>query len=165
MFQRGDRVIYGIHGVCDVIGVDDQRIDGKTVPYLVLEPIAQPGSRYMVPTHNPAAMGKVKTMLTRQELQQLIQSDQVRRDCWNRDEGQRKQTYRELISSGDREQIMAMVHTLYCHSSEQKAAGRKVHVCDDNFLRDAEKLLISEVSIVMDMDTDLARSYVRNCLK
>ena len=164
MFQAGDRVVYGIHGVCDIIDSETKIVDKKQVTYLVLEPLGQPGSRYLVPTHNELAMGKLKKMLTREELEALMQSDFVRQDSWIRDEGVRKQTYRTLISSGDREKLMAMVHTLYCHKEEQQAAGRKVHLCDDNFLRDAEKLLIGEVSIVMGMDTDAARQYVRSQL-
>lgn len=165
MFQVGDRVVYGIHGVCDIIGSEKQTVDRKQVVYLVLEPLGQPGSRYLVPTHNAAAMGKLKNMLSKEELETLIHSDTVRRDCWIRDEGQRKQVYRELISSGDRERLMSMVHTLYRHKAEQAAAGRKVHLCDDNFLRDAEKLLTGEVAIVMGLEPDTARAFVRSGLK
>lgn len=165
MFQTGDKVVYGIHGVCDIKGTESQRIDGKVVTYLVLEPIAQPGSRYMVPTHNPTAMGKVKKMLTRTELEQLIQSESIRQNCWIRDESQRKQLYRELISSGDRERLMAMVHTLYRHKAVQTALGRKVHLCDDNFLRDAEKLIAGEVAFVMKLSQDEARQFIRQKLK
>lgn len=164
MFQVGDRVIYGSHGVCDIVDSELQTVDKKKVTYLVLEPLGQPGSRYLVPTHNEVAMGKLKKMLTREELEVLICSDTVRQNCWIQDEGQRKQTYRELISSGDRERLMGMVHTLYRHKAEQAAAGRKVHLCDDNFLRDAEKLLTGEVSIVLDMEADAARQYVRSKL-
>jgi len=95
----------------------------------------------------------------------LITSEKVRRDCWIRDEGQRKQTYRELISSGDREKLMAMVHTLYQHRAEQIASGRKIHLCDENFLRDAEKLLTGEIAVVMGFEVDEARQYVRTRLK
>lgn len=165
MFQVGDRVVYGIHGVCDIIGSEIQTVDRKQVTYLVLEPLGQPGSRYLVPTHNAAAMSKLKSMLSREELEKLIRSEIVRQDCWIRDEGQRKQLYRELISSGDRERLMSMVHTLYRHKAEQTAAGRKVHLCDDNFLRDAEKLLTGEVAIVMGMEQDEARAFVRSGLK
>jgi len=164
MYRTGDKVVYGIHGVCVISGMETQRVDAKEVTYLVLEPISQPGSRYMVPTHNPAAMGKVKKMLTRETLEMLIQSEVVQQDCWIRDESQRKQTYRELISSGDREKLMAMVHTLYRHKAEQLSAGRKVHLCDDNFLRDAEKLLAGEIAVVMDLEADEARKYVRSKL-
>lgn len=165
MFQQGDRVVYGIHGVCDIKDTEKQVVDRKAVTYLVLEPLGQPGARYLVPTHNEVAMGKLKKMLSREELETLILSDTVRQDCWIADEGRRKQTYRELISSGDREKLMAMVHTLYRHKAAQTEAGRKVHLCDDNFLRDAEKLLIGEVSIVMEMEADQAKQYVRSKLQ
>jgi len=165
MFRTGDTVVYGIHGVCQIVGMETQRVDRRDVTYMVLEPVSQPGSRYMVPTHNEAAMGKVKQMLSREALETLITSEKVRRDCWIRDEGQRKQTYRELISSGDREKLMAMVHTLYQHRAEQIASGRKIHLCDENFLRDAEKLLTGEIAVVMGFEVDEARQYVRTRLK
>ena len=165
MFQAGDRVVYGIHGVCDIKDSETQTVDRKKVTYLVLEPLGQPGSRYMVPTHNAVAMGKLKKMLTREELEAMIRSENVRKDSWIRDEGQRKLTYRELIASGDRERLMSMVHTLYRHKAEQIAAGRKVHLCDDNFLRDAEKLLIGEAAIVMGMEPEEAKQFIRSGLK
>ena len=165
MFQRGDRVVYGIHGVCDVIDTEKQMVDRKQVIYLVLEPVGQPGARFLVPTHNAAAMGKLKKMLSRDEMEAMLLSDAVRVDCWIADEGRRKQTYRELISSGDREKLMAMVHTLYVHKARQAEAGRKVHLCDDNFLRDAEKLLMGEAAIVMGMEPEQAKRYIKSSLK
>lgn len=165
MYQVGDKVVYGIHGVCVVADQEECLIDRKRVTYLVLEPVAQDGSRYMVPTHNAAAMAKVKPMLSREELEALMDSDEVQADGWIRDENQRKQTYRELIGSCDRARLMQMVRTLYRHRKAQAAAGKKTHLCDENFLRDAEKLLVSEFSIVLDMEPDQARQYIRNKLK
>ena len=165
MFQAGDRVVYGMHGVCDVKDLEEKIVDKKQVSYLVLEPLGQPGSRYLVPTHNAAAMAKLRSMLTKEELEEMIRSEAVREDCWIRDEGQRKQTYRELISSGDRQKLMGMVHALYRHKKQQAELGRKVHLCDDNFLRDAEKLLMGEVAIVMGLEPDQAKQYVRHMLQ
>ena len=165
MYQIGDQVVYGMHGVCRVVEEEKRVIDRKAVTYLVLEPLVQNGSRFLVPTHNAAAMAKIRNMLTKEELDEMLQSEVVRVDGWIRDENQRKQTYRELIGSGDRERLISMICTLYRHKAEQTAAGRKVHLCDDNFLRDAEKLLISEVSVVMDMDMDTAKKFIRTQLK
>lgn len=164
MFQVEDRVVYSIHGVCEVVAVEEQTVDGKKAAYLVLEPLGQPGSRYLVPTHNPAAMGKLKNPLTKEDLEILF-SDEVKEDCWIQDENLRKQTYRELLGSGNRKKLIGMLYTLYCHKSAQTAAGRKIHICDDNFLRDAEKLLTSEVSIVMGLDADEAKQYIRSKLQ
>ena len=162
MFQTGERVMYGVHGVCDIIGTETQT-QGKI--YLILEPVSQPGSRYMVPTANAAAMAKVKKLLTREELETLISSESARRDVWIRDEGQRKLRYREIISSADREALMAMVHSLYRHREEQTNAGRKMHLYDENFLRDAEKLLAGETAIVLNMEPEEAKQYIRRQLK
>lgn len=165
MYQIGDQVVYGMHGVCRVVDMEERVIDRKRVSYLALEPVGQTGSRYLVPTHNQAAMSKLRQMLTPEQMNALMQSDEIRADGWIKDENLRKQTYRELISSGDRVSLMKMVCTLYRHKAEQSAAGKKVHLCDDNFLRDAEKLLCSEVSLVLGMEYDQARTYLRNQLK
>lgn len=165
MYQIGDKVVYGIHGVCVVADQEERVIDRKKRVYLALEPVGQDGSRYLVPTHNEAAMAKLRPMLSAQELETLLRSQEVHEDGWIRDENQRKNAYRELISSGDRVKLMQMVCTLYRHKAAQTAAGRKVHLCDDNFLRDAEKLLTGEFAIVLDMEPDQARQYLRAHLK
>lgn len=165
MYQIGEQVVYGIHGVCRVVDREERMIDRKCVTYLALEPVGQEGSRYLVPTHNAAAMGKLKAMLSKEELLQLMESREVYSDDWIRDENHRKQTYRELISSGDRVRLMKMVRSLYRHKAAQTAAGRRIHLCDDNFLRDAEKLLTGEVAIVMGLDPEQAKQYLRNKLK
>lgn len=165
MYQVGDQVVYGMHGVCCVLPEEKKVIEHKTVTYLVLEPVGQAGARFLVPTHNAAAMGKIHPMLTKEELDAMLSSSEVRADGWIRDEGLRKQTYRELIGSGDRVRLARMVRTLYRHKADQAAAGRKVHMSDDNFLRDAEKLLASEAAVVRGCDLDAARQYIRSKLK
>lgn len=165
MYQISDQVVYGIHGVCRVADEEKRVIDRKTVTYLVLEPEGQEGSRYLVPTHNEAAMSKLRRILNAEELEALLRSDAVRADGWIPEENLRKQTYRTLINSGDREKLMQMVHTLYCRRTANLAAGKKFHQSDENFLRDAEKLLAGEIAIVLGMEPAAARKYVMEQLK
>ena len=165
MFRTGDKVVYGVHGVCSVVNVEEKTIDRKQVSYLVLEPIHQSGTRYLVPAHNSAAMAKLHRVLTKEELEALLASDVVHSDAWIADENRRKQIFRELLNGGDRTRLMQMIHTLYRHKTEQSASGRKIHLCDENFLRDAEKLLLSEISLVMELSPEEARKYIRSKLK
>ena len=65
MFQAGEWVIYGIHGVCRVIGTEKQLVGRKRTQYLVLEPLNHGQSRFYLPTDNPAAIAKLKTVLSR----------------------------------------------------------------------------------------------------
>lgn len=164
MYHIGDQVVYGIHGVCRIVDEEKSTVDRKTVTFLVLEPVDQEGTRYLVPSHNETAMGKLRPMLSADELETLIQSPEVHSDGWIQDENGRKQLYRELISSGDRVSFLRMLHTLYLHRKSRTAAGRKVHQADENFLRDAEKLLASEISVIMDISHEEAKTYLRNRL-
>lgn len=160
MYQVGQQVVYGIHGVCRIVDEEKRTADRKTVTYLVLEPVGQEGTRFFVPVHNEAAMAKLRPMLTPETLEKLIRSPEVHSDGWIQDENGRKQAYRELISSGDRVSIMRMVHSLYLHKKHRTASGRKVHMADENFLRDAEKLLVSEISAVMGFSQEDAKGYL-----
>ena len=86
MYQIGDQVVYGIHGVCRIVDEEKRVVDRKTVTYLVLEPVRQEGARYLVPTNNAAAMAKLRQMLMPDELTELICSPEVREVGWIREE-------------------------------------------------------------------------------
>lgn len=165
MYEIGSWVVYGIHGVCRVIGREKQLVDRKRTEFLVLEPVGQNESRFYLPTTNPVAMAKLKAVLSPEELEKLLCSEEIRKDCWIPEENLRKQHYRELIGNGDRTSLLQMVTALYRYRAAQSAAGRKFHQCDENFLRDAEKLLSSEISLVLNLSPEEARSYLREHLK
>ena len=167
MFQVGDQVVYGVHGVCIVMATENRMIDRKQRTYLVLEPAGQDGSRFLLPTHNDAVMSKLRPIQTRETLEKLLTSEQIREMNWIRDDNARKQIYREVIGSGGPVGLMQMVYSLYQFRTQQNAVGKKLHQCDENFLRDAERLLSGEISIVLKMQPDEARFYLReklNCV-
>ncbi len=164
MFQVGDQVVYGIHGVCRILDLEERRIDRKKVSYFVLEPADQSGARFYVPSENPAALAKLRPVLSKSELEQLLSSDEVREDHWISDENARKQRYRELIGSQDRKELLCMINSLHRHKKEQQEAGRKFHLCDENFLRDAEKLLNAEFSLVLGIQPSEVGGYICSSL-
>lgn len=165
MYQCGDQVMYGIHGVCRILDLEQRKVDRKNIEYYVLEPVDQPDARFYVPTQNEAAVSKLRPVITQKELDDLLKSEDACADVWIADENRRKQYYRELICSGDRGALIQMVHTLHKHKAELLATGRKFHLCDENFLRDAEKLLNSEFSLVLNIQQDEVGSYVQRVMK
>ena len=164
MFQIGERVVYGFHGVCSVVDLEERVIDRKKVVYIVLEPMGQGSSRFYIPAHNEAAMSKIRPLPTKEQLEALIQSQTVRSGNWIPEENLRKQLYRELINKGDLEKLLQMVRSIYLHKAEQTSAGRRCHLCDENFLRDAERLLTSEIALILELDPEQAKQYLRSKL-
>ena len=55
MYEIGQQVLYGIHGVCTVTAIELMRFGKEKARYYVLEPVEQPGSRFYVPVENEAA--------------------------------------------------------------------------------------------------------------
>ena len=164
MYQVGELLVYGSHGVCRFLKEDRQVVDRKMVTYLVLEPLGQENARFMVPAHNPVAISKLRKLPQREELEALLDPPEIRNEAWVTDENRRKQLYRELIGSGDRERLLSMMRAIVRHKEAQAAAGRKCHICDDNFLRDAEKLMIGQIAVVMEMDQEEAKTFLRKKL-
>ena len=164
MLRIGDQVLYGVHGVCNIIAVERKKIGAKTAEYYVLEPTDQASTRFYVPTQNETAVAKLRPILTRQELNDMLCSADVRDTVWIEDESQRKQLYSSLITGGDRAALVGMVHAIHKHKSRQAAAGRKIHLCDENFLRDAQRILGAEFSIVLNISDHEVGKYVQDML-
>ena len=164
MYQVGDQVVYGIHGICRIIDTEERLLDRKRIRYLVLAPVDGSDSRFYVPADNPAAMRKLRRVLSRQELEALLQSSEIRENGWISDENARKQCYRELIVNGDRLALLKMIRALHIHKKEQARLGKKFHLSDENFLRDAEKLLNAEFSLVLGIDSAQVPEYIRKAL-
>lgn len=160
VYQLGDKVVYGVHGVCNIIALEKQLVNRKRVEYFVLEPTDQPGARFYVPTQNEAALAKLRPLMSKEELSSLLASDTIEQVQWIQDENQRKQYYRELINSTDVAVLIGMVRTLHFHKKEQLSSGKKFHLCDENFLKDAQKLLFSEFSDILGMDREEIIEYI-----
>lgn len=160
MFKTGQRVLYGTHGVCHITAIEAMRFGKSKANYYVLELTEQPGTKFYVPVENEAVVAKLRPLLTRQELLDLLHSPTVRNYPWIADENQRKLRFRELIGSGDRESLMGMIGALHRHKQAQTAAGRKFHQSDENFLADAQKLLNAEFAQVFDLDPWEVNSFI-----
>ena len=135
MYEIGQQVLYGIHGVCTVNAIEVMRFGKEKARYYVLGPVEQPGSKFYVPVANEAAVSKLRPLLSREELL-------------------------ELLHSGDREVLMGMIGALHRHKKAQLAAGRKFHQSDENFLSDAQKLLNAEFSRVFGLAPGQVSAFI-----
>lgn len=165
MYEVGDRVLYGSHGICCVVALEERKVDRKKAVYLILEPVGHGGASYLVPAHNAAAMAKLSPMLTRAELDALLTSEEIREPYWVPENNLRKTQYREIINSCDRVKILRMIRGLYRHRDSRLAEGKKFHQSDDIFLRDAEKVIASEIGCVMELELQQAKQYLREQLE
>lgn len=162
VFAVGDMVVYGIHGVCRIADLERRIVDRKAIEYYVLEPTNPPIAKFYVPTQNPVAVAKMRKVLTKDALNQLLESQEIRENSWIADENARKDKYRQLITQADCAELIPMIRALHIHKQEQLAAGKKFHLCDDNFLKDAQRLITAEVSQILGIAPEEVGPYIQS---
>ena len=155
-------VVYGSHGVCRILKTEERVVDRKRVKYYVLEPLAQPGTQYLIPSGNPAALAKIRPLLDQDVLTALL-NKRVDMENWIPDENRRKQQYRTIISSGDADAQICMLRMLQQYQVQQGKIGKKIHICDDNFMRDVQKVLSGEIAVVLDIPVKDAMQQLAAC--
>jgi CarD family transcriptional regulator len=160
MYQSGDQVVYGVHGVCRITRMEERKVDRQMVNYFVLEPLSQPGSQYLIPCGNPAALAKMRPLLEKQQLLALLRRD-LNGEPWIPNENLRKQYYRQILNSGDVAALIGMLHCLETYKQTQLEAGHRLHICDEYFLRDVKKVLSGEISMVLDIPESEIPDYIQ----
>lgn len=68
--------------------------------------------------------------------------------------------YKELISTGNREDLIKIIKTAYTRNEHRKENGKKVGEKDLSFLDTAEKILYGEMSIALNKTFDETKDYV-----
>ena len=160
MFQINDVVVYGAQGVCKIVGMQEQKIDGTNKTYFVLKPADDRGATFYVPTWNEKALAKMRKVMTKQDVDALIDSMPKKKPVWIANENERKETYKRILAGGNQAQIIAMIQAIYLHKKEREAEGKRLHMSDEQFMKDAEQLLHNEWQYVLNVDKAGLMAYI-----
>lgn len=160
MYRKDDIVMYGTQGVCRITGITEKNFDGGIHEYYELRPVYDEKSTLFVPVANEVLTGKMHRVLSADAIDDLIQAMPEEKTDWIADEGERKRRYKEIMETGDRKELVKMIKTLYLYQQKQQAAGKKIHVCDEHFLKEAERILYDEFAFVLRIDREKILDYI-----
>ena len=160
MFKINDVVVYGSQGVCEIIDIEEKKIDGVSKSYFVLKPKTDREATFYVPTWNEKAWGKMRKVMTKKDVDALIDSMPTKVPTWIANENERKETYKRILASGDQAAIISMVQALFIHKKEREAEGKRLHMSDEHFMKDAEQLLYNEWQYVLNVDKAGLMAYI-----
>lgn len=153
MFQVNDVIVYGTQGVCKIIDTEEKTVSGKKRTYFVLKPVSDENSTIFIPTDNELALGKMRRLLTKDEIHKLIDFMRSENAIWVENENARKELYKSILAKGDHMELIKMVKAIYAHKKEREAEGRRLHMSDERFFKDAEQILYHEFRYVLDIDS------------
>jgi len=152
MPKINDIVSYGAQGVCKITGMTEKSFGDTVLEYYVLEPIYQHNSTIFVPVNNKKLVEKMRSVLTKEEITEMLHRISLEETVWIEDELLRRQHHQEIIAGGDRAALLSAIKALYLHKKEQLAKGKKLHQADERFFKEAEDLLYHEFALVQELD-------------
>lgn len=160
MFQVNDVVVYSSQGVCEIIGIEEQKLGGEMKRFFVLKPKNAKSATCYVPTWNEKAWSKMRKVMTKKDVDALIDSMPNKQPIWIANENERKETYKRILASADQAAVIAMLQALFLHKQEREAEGKRLHMSDENFMKDAEQILYNEWQYVLNVDKAGLMSYI-----
>ena len=160
MFKINDVVVYGAQGVCEIVGINQEKVGGVIKNYFVLKPKNDKGATFYVPTWNEKAWGKMRKVMTQEDVNALIDAMPSKTPTWIANENERKETYRKILASGDQAAIISMIQALYLHKKEREDQGKRLHMSDEYFMKDAEQILYNEWQYVLNVDKAGLMNYI-----
>lgn len=160
MFKVNDVVFYGTTGICKIIGIEDKVISGTSKKYFVLKPEDGRNTTIYLPTGNQSLLGKMRRLLTKKEVNALIDLLPNIEPTWVKNDNERKLAYGKILASGDHTALIMMLKALYRQKKEREANKKHLGTTDDRLMKAAEQLLYDEWQYVLEMDRESLISYI-----
>lgn len=153
MFKIKDVIMYGAQGVCEITGIEEKNISGAKKSYYVLKPVKDNGATIFAPMDNAHVLKKMRRLLSSEEIDTLIGSMAQEEAKWIANEGERREFFKGILAGGDHVELIRMIKSIYLHKQEREATGKRLHVTDERFFKDAEQVLYNEFQYVLKLNS------------
>lgn len=158
MFEINDYVVHNTMGVNRITELIEETVNGETVEFFILEPAFGGNMRLKLPT--AGCEDKMRAVLTRDEVDELISSIPEQESIWIDEDKIRYEEFRACLKTGICENWVALIKTLNAKKEERANIGKQLTRVDADVLKSAEKNLTTELAIVLDIDPDAVLPYI-----
>jgi len=162
MFSAGEIIVYGLQGVCEISDITEMRIGEEMRSYYILRPVNDNKSTVYVPVDNEWLISQMREVLTRSEVDCIIDEVAGSKFKWIENDTERKTFCESVIKNGDRKELIRLVSMLYVHREELKNNKKRFQIADDKHLKEAEKQINDEFSYVLGISQEEVSAYIRN---
>jgi CarD family transcriptional regulator, regulator of rRNA transcription len=147
-FSVGDKAVYPVHGVAEVVALEQRDIGGSKTPVYILK-IIDTGMKIMVPTINAGSVG-LRDLITSKQVKEvfsILKERDIPRDTqtWNR----RYREYMEKIKTGSVFEIAEVLRDLcVLRTTKELSFGER------KMLETSRGLLIKELALAKGVGED-----------
>ncbi len=159
MFGVGDKVIYGITGVCQV----DEKYERGGRQFYVLKPLFQT-CRITTPVDNAKVI--MRPVISREEALKVIRAipSTAPETYVNSNVTQLKMHYNDIIALCDCMELMKLLISIQDKKRMVESQNRKFGTIDQMYMKRAEDLLFGELSVALDIPKDSVGEFIEKTL-
>lgn len=168
-YRKGEYVKYSSNGVCLIsdICTPDFEKSSENILYYILSPVSDKSTTVFVPVNNTVLVSKMRTLLTKQEIDEMIASIKSVEIKWVDDRKKRSDLFSDILKENNVLDLLRMVGCIYMKKQQLAEANgnRKLSLSDIDALERAEKLIEDEFAFVLDIDIRDVGEYIRKKLE
>ena len=155
-----DYVVYKRYGICQVEDIRYEKlIDDEKLCY-VLNPLYENKSKVFLMVDSPAAKDSMHPVLTKEEIDKTIEETEKLDETWVTDAKKRQQQFEQILSGGDRVEILWIVKILGMHKAKTEKEGKKFYASDERIFSRATKMITEEFAFVLDIKPSEVVPYI-----
>lgn len=160
MYQKGDYVVYGCKGVCEVSEVTMLKMDRNAPekPYYILEPCFQRESRIFTPVNSEKTV--IRPILSRDAAEELIDDIPNIEEVWCANDKMREEQYRDIMKNCECRGWVRIIKSLYIRRQERLQNKKHLAVSDERYLKNAEDHLYAELSLALKIPREKVEEYI-----
>ena len=156
MFTVGSYVIYRAEGVCVISDIREESFGaiGEKNSYYILSPVGDEKSTVFVPVDNERLCSMIRRLLSPEEIMELARELRDERLEWLPDSRARNLRYRDILSLGDRRDLIVLANSVMAIMKEGKNSDKRLTGTDENALRRAKRMLYDEFTATSEIRTE-----------
>lgn len=164
MYKIGDVFIYGSNGACEITNIKEEKFARETKIYYILSPFFDSRETIFVPVDNTALTAKMKKVLSRSEIMEMIRSIPDCDTIWDENANTRREEYRRIISAADRKELLSLLKTLHDQKQKMEECGKNLSVLDEKYYRKAQNIIHSEIAMVMELEPKEVEPFIEKII-
>lgn len=154
MYKKGDIIVYGSTGVCDIIDITENKIGGVKRKYYVLKPRESTKNSIYVPVDNPDLVKRMRNMHTEDDLRRILEESKDGTIEWIDNTNERSLRFKTIIAEGDTKEIIKLVRKLSERRAELEKRGGHMSKSDERVYKEAVNNLTHEFSGILNIEQE-----------
>lgn len=165
MYKVGTYVSYRSEGVCVISEIRSQKFGmlNEHKDFYILSPLRDASSTLFVPADNEALLAKMRPLCSASEINAIASKLVDKRLEWDAQPRRRSNYFKDILSDGNRELLISLIHTVNDKENELSKQGKHVTQGDMTALERAKRMLVSEFLFTTDISNEETLMAVINC--